>query len=75
MSRLALRTAAKVMNRCPACGDRSPKELVESETRTNWKMFWLLLLFTAGLGLLYVPLWHGSHLQAFCPGCEVPFRV
>lgn len=75
MSRVAVRTAQKTMDRCPHCGDRRPKELVAGEPRTNWFMFVCLICGTFGLGLLFTPLWRHTPLEAYCEGCETSFPV
>lgn len=73
--RAAARTANKVMERCPNCGDKRPKELVEGAKRVNWVAFGILFCCTLGLGLVLVPLWYKGHLEAYCEECEQTFPV
>jgi hypothetical protein len=73
MSKAAFRGTNKVMKACPFCGAGGPKEFVEGPKRVNWVMFAILFLFTAGVGLLAVPLWYRSYLEAYCEKCSQTF--
>lgn len=73
--RAALRTTGHTTQRCPKCGDISPKVLADGERTTNWTAVLLLLLFTAGLGLLWTSLWRYYPLLAHCRKCHVNFDV
>jgi hypothetical protein len=75
MRRASFGMVQKVTDRCPKCGHRGPKDVVEGPLEVNWTRFWLLLLFTAGLGLIWLPLWRGHRLQAYCPVCDDVFDL
>ena len=69
----------KVIKTCPYCKTEGPKELVEGEKKkqVSWPIFFFLVLFTAGFGLIFVPLWYrakGGLLQAWCPVCNKGFK-
>lgn len=75
MAKMALRAANKVMERCPACGDRQPKELVEGARKMRWVAFCLWVPCTLGLALFWPPLWYNAALEAYCPACGLTFAV
>jgi hypothetical protein len=49
--------------------------LVGGPKRVNWVIFALLLLFTAGIGLIKISWWYQSSLEAYCPSCNTSFPV
>lgn len=75
MAKAAIAGFNKTMKKCPNCGTQGPKDIVGGPKRVNWIMFIILLLFTAGVGLLYVPWWYKSSLEAYCPACNKSFGV
>lgn len=75
MGKGALRTVRKVMDRCPHCGGRSPKELVEGEKRVRWVALAVWTLCTLGVALFLPFLWYRSGVEAYCEECDRSFAV
>lgn len=69
----ANRGVQKIMDRCPECGSRKPKELVEGPKRFHLVVYLIFGLCTCGFGLLFFPLFSKRYLQAWCPECETTF--
>ena len=74
MAKAAIAGFQKVMKKCPYCKTEGPKELVAGPKRTSWIIFIILLLFTAGIGLILIPLWRRTSLEALCPNCNKSFH-
>lgn len=74
MAKAAIAGFNKTMKKCPHCGTQGPKDLVGGPKRINWVMF-IILLICGVVGLLYVPLWYKSSLEAYCPACNKSFGV
>jgi len=68
----ASRQFSKVMQRCPYCGSRRPKELVETK-QFNVLPYVLFGLLTCGIGLLLPFLFFRKNLEAYCENCDVSF--
>ena len=70
----ARRSFNKVIQRCPHCGSRKPKELVEGPKRLNVVAYLLFGFLTCGLGLLAFPVFNKRSLEAYCEECEGTFH-
>lgn len=68
-----LRQFQKVMKRCPHCGSRRPKELVEGPRRFRFGLYLTVGIITCGLGLLLPFLFFEEALEAYCDECEESF--
>lgn len=75
--RNALRGYSKVMDRCPHCGSRKPKELVEKKIVPSQGMIIavvILGIFTCGVGLLLlIYLFNQRSVLAYCDECDETF--
>ena len=70
----ATRGFQKVMDPCPYCGSRRPKELVEGPKRFRGCLYLAVSLLTCGLGLLFFPFFYTQHVEAWCSECEKTFH-
>lgn len=78
MGRAALRTATKVTDKCPECGSRAPKELVEGRRRVNVPLLVAIVIlspFGCFLPLFFIPLCFYSTLEAYCEKCQESFPI
>lgn len=75
MPRSAVRTFDKVTDRCPNCGSRRPKQLVEGPQRLNGCSYLLAIGLTCGLALPFFFLFVSRGLQAWCDECDTAFDV
>lgn len=70
----AQRGVQKVVQDCPRCGSRRPKELVEGPKRLNAFAYLLFAFCTCGFGLLAFPIFNKRHLEAYCQKCGHTFN-
>lgn len=64
----------KVMQKCPNCGDGSPKELVAGPKRMNWFGYIFVSFITGGIGLFFFSKFNKSILELYCSSCGESFR-
>jgi len=59
----------RMRSACPECGDRRPKEVLESKKHdtATWLLFTVL---SCGLGLLAYPVFFRTHREAYCERCR-----
>jgi hypothetical protein len=69
----AFRGTSKIMQRCPSCGGRRPKELVEGERQFHTVAFVVVFFLTCGLGLIAFPAFFSRPLVAYCDRCGATF--
>lgn len=77
-TRTAIRGFQKVLEKCPACGSKKPKELVEGKSQPisipALIVVLVIALFTCGLGLLLLPLIKPPReVVAYCADCDHSF--
>ena len=70
----AFRGTNKVMQRCPDCGSRKPKELVEGEKQFDAITWLIVSVVTCGFGLILFPMFMKRSLVAYCHECDYTFR-
>ena len=72
MATSARRGFSKVIKRCPYCGKKGPKELVEGPKRVRWTAFIVSFLLCC-VPVLFFPLWYNSSLEVYCDECGKSF--
>lgn len=70
----AFRGTSKIMQRCPDCGSRKPKELVEGGKELDVAKYLVVTIFTCGFGLILFPLCMKRSLMAYCHECDYTFH-
>ena len=77
MANAAIASFNKTVQKCPHCGDSTPKEIVNNpEKKTNWGMVFVLMCITFGVGLLFTSLWRSEvGLVAHCGNCQKTFGI
>lgn len=67
--------AQKIVDPCPYCKSRRPKDLVEGPRRFHVGPYLLFSFITCGLGLLLFPIFFQRQSEAYCRNCDITFPL